>query len=124
MHLDVRIDTACPHCGKPLAYSAGPTTPPPDDLAVRFPRPTAQWWDDVVATCSMIRTFCHRDHADRWTADHAPDAGFVAEATTVWRLAAPWYGDRLDPRYAAHSREHNQRLLDQVGLTGSFWVLP
>lgn len=124
LHLDVRIDTACPHCGAHLGYAAGPSTPPPADLAVRFPRPAAQWWDDVVGTCTMIRTFCDRDHADRWTAEHAPGSGYVAEATTVWKLATPWYGDRLDPQFTPHTREHNQGLLDHVGLTGPFWALP
>ena len=72
----------------------------------------------------MIRVFCNRDHAEQWTAANAPEAGYIAEATAVWRLAIPWYGDRLDPGFQPHSREHNQRLLDECGLTGPFWRLP
>ncbi|MBT2208056.1 alkylmercury lyase family protein [Actinomadura sp. NEAU-AAG7] len=124
LDLDVRIDTACPQCGTPIAYQAGPRLPPPAELAVRFPRPAGEWWDDVVATCTMIRTFCDRGHAERWTADNAPGGGYIAEAATVWRLAGPWYGDRLDSEFQPHSREHNQRLLDECGLTGPFWRLP
>lgn len=124
LHLDVRIDTACPHCGAHLSYHAGPDTPPPAGLAVRFPKPAAQWWDDVVATCTAIRTFCDRDHAEQWTNQHAPDSGYIADAVTVWRLAQPWYGDRLDPDFTPHTRDHNQALLDEVGLTGPFWNLP
>ncbi|MGW6226640.1 alkylmercury lyase family protein [Cellulosimicrobium cellulans] len=124
LHLDVRIDTACPHCATHLTYEAGPDTAPPGELAVRFPRPAAHWWDDVVGTCTMIRTFCTRDHADRWTTDHAPGTGYIAQATAVWQLARPWYGDRVDPQFTPHTREHNQQLLDQVGLTGPFWALP
>ncbi|MFE5291149.1 organomercurial lyase [Isoptericola sp. NPDC056618] len=124
LRLDVRIDTACPHCATQLSYRAGPGTPPPGDLAVRFPRPADRWWDDVVATCTMIRTFCSRDHAELWTAEHASGEGYIAAATTVWELATPWYGDRLDPQFEPHDREKNQQLLDGVGLTGPFWHLP
>lgn len=124
LNLDVRIDTACPHCGNHLSYNAGPNTPPPEKLAVRFPRPAAQWWPDVVATCTMIRTFCNREHAQQWTQENAPDAGYIADAPSVWQLAQPWYGDRLQPDFEPHSREHNQALLDSCGLTGPFWHLP
>lgn len=124
LHLDVRIDTACPHCGAAISVVSGPGIPPPAEPVVRFPLPAAQWWDDVVGTCTMIRMFCDRGHAERWTADHAPGSGYVADATTVWQLAGPWYGDRLNPDFQPHSREHNQRLLDECGLTGPFWRLP
>ena len=42
----------------------------------------------------------------------------------MWRLARPWYGDRLASDYTPHTREHNQALLDEVGLSGEFWRLP
>ncbi|MEU9841754.1 alkylmercury lyase family protein [Actinomadura sp. NPDC048032] len=122
--LDVRIDTACPQCGSRISFESSLGTPPPAELAVRFPRPAEQWWDDVVATCTMIRMFCDRGHAEQWTAGNAPGNGYIADATTVWRLAGPWYGDRLDPDFQPHSREHNQALLEGCGLTGSFWHLP
>ncbi|MFD4351903.1 organomercurial lyase [Nocardia sp. NPDC058518] len=124
LHLDVRIDTACPHCGTGISFRSGPDTEPPAELVVRFPRPAAQWWDDVVATCTMIRMFCDREHAEQWTADHAPGSGYIADGRAVWRLAGPWYGDRLHPDFEPHTREHNQQLLDACGLTGSFWQLP
>lgn len=124
LDLDVRIDTACPQCGAALSFPSGPNAAPPPGLAVRFPRPAGQWWDDVVGTCTMIRMFCDRDHARQWTAANAPGTGHIADATTVWQLAGPWYGDRLHPDFQAHSRDHNQRLLDDCGLTGPFWHLP
>ncbi|MFC7451101.1 alkylmercury lyase family protein [Rhodococcus daqingensis] len=124
LNLEVRIDTACPQCGAAISFVSGPATAPPAELVVRFPRPAALWWDDVVGTCTMIRTFCNRDHAEQWTVDNAPGSGFIADATAVWRLAGPWYGDRLHPDFQPHSREHNQQLLDECGLTGPFWQLP
>lgn len=122
--LDVRIDTACQQCGRHLSLVAGPSTAPPERLAVRFPRPACQWWEDVVGTCTMIRLFCSRDHAEQWTAEHAPGQGYVTDACTVWDLAQAWYGDRLDPDFEPHTREYNQALLDERGLSGAFWRLP
>ncbi|MFE6966265.1 alkylmercury lyase family protein [Agromyces sp. NPDC057679] len=122
--LEVRIETACPECGATISFAAGPTTPPPAELVVRFPRPAAEWWDDVVATCTMIRLFCTREHAESWGAEHAPDTGYLEPATTVWSLAKPWYGDRLAADFTPHTREHNQALLDERGLVGEFWRLP
>ncbi|GAA3788515.1 alkylmercury lyase family protein [Micrococcus endophyticus] len=124
LKLDVRIDTACPQCGEHLSVVAGPNTPPEGEHAVRFPRPAAEWWEDVVGTCTMIRLFCTREHAEQWTAEHAPGQGYVAAARTVWDLAQAWYGDRIDPDFTPHTREHNQRLLEERGLTGEFWELP
>lgn len=126
LSLDVRVDTNCPWCGDALRYQAGPTIAPPAPLVVRFPRPAAQWWDDVVDTCTSIRTFCSLDHAEQWERARGTARGesYLAEAATVWRLAQPWYGDRLDLNFHAHSRDHNQALLTTVGLTGAFWRLP
>lgn len=121
--LEVQIDTACPQCGTHLSYAAGPATAPPAELVVRFPRPAAQWWDDVVGTCTMIRTFCTHEHAATWDAQHG-GGGYLAPATSVWELAGPWYGDRLDADFRPHTREHNQGLLAACGLHGSFWQLP
>lgn len=122
--LEVRIDTACPHCARHLSLVAGPSTPPPEELTVRFPRPAAEWWADVVATCTRIRLFCTGEHAEEWTAAHAPGEGYLTGARTVWDLAQAWYGDRLAEDFTPHSREHNQALLEERGLTGEFWRLP
>jgi hypothetical protein len=124
LRLEVRIDTACPQCGEHLSIVAGPDTAPPERPAVRFPRPAAEWWEDVVGTCTMIRLFCTREHAEQWTDHHAPPQGYIAPARTVWDLAQVWYGDRLDPDYEPHTRAHNQQLLEERGLTGPFWRLP
>lgn len=68
--------------------------------------------------------FCDRGHDEQWTAENAPGTGYIADATAVSRLATPWYGDRLHGDFQPHSREHNQRPLDERGLTGPFWQLP
>jgi Alkylmercury lyase len=116
----VEILTTCPSCQRELRYSA----PPAHDYVVRLPRPAAEWWEDVVATCTDIRTFCSPEHVDEWRERTGAAAGYVTDLGTLWELARPWYGDRLDPDWEPHSREHNQALLDSCGLTGPFWQLP
>lgn len=124
LHLEVLIDTACPGCGAHLRIVAGPLTPPPAEPAVWIPKPAAQWWDDVVATCSAIRLFCSSEHARKWSTETRQAGGQVVPVETMWRLSGPWYGDRLAPDYTPHSTEQNQALLSAVGLTGEFWDLP
>jgi hypothetical protein len=41
----------------------------------------------------------------------------------LMRLARRWYGDRLDPDWRPRPVEASQRILDEVGLSGSFWRL-
>jgi hypothetical protein len=120
----VEILTVCPSCGAELRYAASESSPPDAELVVRLPRPAAEWWEDVVATCTNIRAFCSPEHVEEWRAGEGAAPGYVTDLETLWRLALPWYGDRLDPAWEPHTREHNQSLLDECGLTGPFWALP
>jgi hypothetical protein len=123
-----RLDilTTCPACGRELRYAAGPDDPPEpgDGLVVRVPKPAAQWWDDVVATCTGIRTFCSHEHVEAWRERTGEPPGGVVALEQLWRLARPWYGDRLEPDWRPHPREHNQALLDDLGFPRPFWALP
>jgi hypothetical protein len=124
----VVVRTHCPGCGRDLTVHAGPAQPPDQDLAVRIPCPASRWWDDVVRTCTNIRLFCDASHVKAWQeqqeARGAPrPAGRVISAVTMWQLAQPWYGDRLDPDWSPRPIAAAQRLLGQVGLTGEFWRL-
>jgi hypothetical protein len=118
------IETTCPSCGRELRYEAGPDEPPADNLVVRLPRPAREWWDDVVATCTHIRTFCSTEHVNEWRERVGAPAGTVVKLARLHRLAMPWYGDRLDPDWAPRPRERSQAILGAVGLTGPFWELP
>ena len=121
----VTIRTRCPGCGGDLTVRAGPAQPPEQDLAVHIPVPARGWWDDVVATCGNIRLFCGRSHVGDWAAAGPPyPVGQVIPAVTMWRLAQPWYGDRLDPDWAPRPVAAAQGLLERCGLTGDFWRLP
>lgn len=107
LDLDVLIDTACPACTGRLRVACGPDLSPGPELAVWIPRPAAQWWDDVVATCTAIRLFCSAAHAADWQRRAGAEGGRAVAAEIMWRLARPWYGDRLAPGYTPHATEHN-----------------
>ncbi|MQA73971.1 MAG: alkylmercury lyase [Solirubrobacterales bacterium] len=118
------ILTICPHCGRELSYGAGPQDPPDADrVVVRVPRPAAEWWDDVVATCTAIRSFCSTAHLECWLADTGEPPGARVELERLWQLALPWYGDRLDPDWRPRSLEQRQEMLERAGLRGPFWQL-
>jgi hypothetical protein len=118
----LEVTTTCPGCGKLLRYSAPPDAPP--GLVVRLPRPAAEWWEDVVATCSSIRTFCSREHVSDWVERTASAPGETVPLEQLHRLALPWYGDRLDPDWQPQTQQQRQRLLEECGLSGPFWKLP
>jgi len=123
LHEELELLARCPQCGRSVAMRVGPDRPPPA-LTIRIPRPAAEWWDDVVKTCNDIRLYCGEDHARAFVARCGLAAGVLVDAERMWRLAQPWYGDRLDPDYAPRSREDRQRLLAESGLDGPFWQLP
>ncbi len=62
------------------------------------------------------------EHVDRWLDGRAPGATIGVDLLA--ELAVAWWHDRLDPAWRPHTREHNQAILDRLGLTGPFWRLP
>ena len=68
--------------------------------------------------------FRSEDDVARWCAAHGREPGATLSTSVLQRLAASWYGDRLDPGWRPRTRERSQALLEAAGLTGSFWRLP
>jgi hypothetical protein len=60
-------------------------------------------------------------HVDRWLAGRLKGAHIPI--TKLAELAAAWWADRLSPDWEPHTREHNQAILDRLGLRGAFWRL-
>lgn len=69
-----------------------------------------------------MNLFRSEEHVDRWLGDRKP--GATISVTTLSELARDWWSDRLSPRWRPHTRDHNQAVLDRLGLTGDFWRLP
>lgn len=58
---------------------------------------------------------------DRWCADRGVPKGAAVPLEQVWRLAGPWYADRLDDNWTPRTADVMERLLSDAGLTGDFW---
>jgi hypothetical protein len=65
--------------------------------------------------------FRSEDHLQRWLAGRSP--GRTLSLEKLSELAHSWWGDRLSPDWRPHTREQNQAILDDLGLTGDFWRL-
>ena len=68
-----------------------------------------------------MNLFRSEEHVARWLGDRTPGATLSVEGLAA--LALAWWGDRLDPNWRPHTRDQNQRILDRLGLTGTFWQL-
>jgi Alkylmercury lyase len=118
----VVIRTRCPGCGTALTIRAGRDRPPEQDLVVHVRWPASRWWDDVVAACTNIRLFCSAAHVEAWARAGHP-VGAVITSAAMWRLAQPWYGNRLEPGWSPRPVADAQQILEQCGLSGEFWQL-
>jgi hypothetical protein len=68
-----------------------------------------------------MNLFRSEEHVTRWLGGRA--AGATIPVTTLAALASAWWADRLDPGWRPHTRDHNQAILEGLGLTGVFWRL-
>ena len=69
-----------------------------------------------------MNLFRSEEHVQRWLAGREP--GATIPVTTLAELARRWWDDRLDPDWQPHTRDFNQAILDDLGLSGPFWQLP
>jgi hypothetical protein len=68
-----------------------------------------------------MNLFRSEEHITRWLDGRPP--GATLPVSGLCDLAHGWWGDRLDPDWRPHSRDQNQAILDDLGLTGPFWQL-
>ena len=66
--------------------------------------------------------FRSEEHVERWLRARRP--GTTIPVTTLAPLAVEWWSDRLSPDWRPRTRAESQAILDDLGLTGSFWRLP
>jgi hypothetical protein len=69
-----------------------------------------------------MNLFRSEEHVERWLGGRAP--GATIPIAQLAELAFAWWSDRLSPAWQPHTREQNQAILDDVGLTAQFWRLP
>jgi hypothetical protein len=69
-----------------------------------------------------MNLFRSEEHIQRWLGRR--QAGASIPVGKLSELAHAWWSDRLSPEWKPHTRDQNQGILDQLGLTGEFWRLP
>ncbi len=68
-----------------------------------------------------MNLFRSEDHIGRWLGSRSP--GATIDVTQLCALAHAWWGTRIDPTWRPRSREQNQAILSELGLTDEFWNL-
>lgn len=68
-----------------------------------------------------MNLFRSEEHISRWL--DGRDPGMTTPVTKLAELAHAWWGDRVAPDWQPHTREQNQSILTELGLTDSFWQL-
>ena len=68
-----------------------------------------------------MNLFRSEEHITRWLGGRPP--GATTSVSTLCDLAHRWWGDRVAADWRPHTREQNQAILDDLGLTGDFWQL-
>ncbi len=69
-----------------------------------------------------MNLFRSEEHIQRWLGHRDP--GATITVVKLSELAHAWWDDRLATNWQPHDRVRNQRILDELGLTGDFWRLP
>ncbi len=69
-----------------------------------------------------MNLFRSEEHIDRWLGER--ERGATIPVTTLSELAHSWWNDRLSQEWQPHTRVQNQAILDRLGLTAEFWLLP
>jgi hypothetical protein len=69
-----------------------------------------------------MNLFRSEEHITRWLASRRP--GATIAVAKLSELAHLWWGDRLSADWKPHTRDQNQAILSNLGLTGDFWRLP
>jgi hypothetical protein len=122
---DIRIDSFCHHCGERIRIdmSGGHATlvEPAETIVYLALRP-AEWWEDIITTCSNTMVFfsspAHRDASDLAA---SPDAAASLTPDEVHALGIPLYENKLDIDYARPGRDELNAHFASLGLTGPYW---
>jgi hypothetical protein len=124
---DTTVKSFCHHCAAPIQIELrdglAAQVDPPATLVYLALRP-AEWWGDIVTTCSNTMVFFaspeHRDASDLCL---GTDAGASLTPDQVRALSEPIYGSKFALDYARPTREALLAHWATMGLTGDYWTL-
>lgn len=124
---EVRVDSACHHCGAPIEINLADGTArrvdPPDAL-VHLALPPSRWWDDIVTTCGNTMVFfASAEHRDASDLCRPADEAVSLTTDQVHALSGPIYARKLDLDYERPSRDELLAHFANIGLTGPYWQL-
>ena len=124
---DTRVDSFCHHCGAPIQIElrdGRATRVDPNESLVYLALRPADWWGDIVTTCSNTMVFFasaeHRDASDLCT---GADASASLTPDQVHALSGLIYGSKLALDYARPAKEALLAHWAAMGLSGDYWKL-
>jgi hypothetical protein len=124
---EIHVESFCHHCAAPITIElrdGRAVRVEPEGAIVYLALPAAQWWDDIITTCSNTMVFfASPEHRDASTLCASAEAGASLTPDQVHALSVPLYTTRMELGY---TRPPKQVLLDHfstMGLTGEFWRL-
>ncbi len=125
---NIAVRSFCTHCCEPILIELtdeAVRSAQPRDTIIYLGLPFAQWWDDIVNTCSnTMLFFCNQSHLDAWVEGNGlekPGESLTIEQTL--RLAGPTYRGRMELDYDKPSAEVLSTHFEALGLTGAFWAV-
>jgi len=124
---DVRVESFCHHCATPITIElrgGRATSVDPPEALVYFAVRAAQWWDDIINTCSNTMVFFaspqHRDASD---ISAAADQGASLTLDQVHTLSTLSYSNKFAIDYERPPKEAYLAHFAAIGLTGDYWKL-
>ena len=60
---------------------------------------------------------------EAWLARTGHPFGAMIDFATMWALVQRWYAGRLEPEWRGLGAQRGQAIIDDLGLTGSWWQL-
>ena len=69
-----------------------------------------------------MNLFRSEEHVGQWLQGRRP--GATIPVATLAALAVAWWSNRLSPDWRPRTTAQSQAILDDLGLTGTFWRLP
>jgi hypothetical protein len=123
----IQVESYCYHCGRPVSFGlraghveTGEAQPP----VIYLGRPAAEWWNDIITTCSnTMLFFASPAHLREWRASHPEVGGVQLAIETVLKLSGPLYAGKLDVGFVRPSRDQLIQLFRGLNLTGEFWKI-
>jgi hypothetical protein len=121
---ETRVESYCHHCAEPIAIllrDGKVVSSTPEESLVFLSMPVANWYDNLVNTCSNNMVyFASRDHMDRWLKEN-PVRGESLSVEKMAEVCQPLSRGRMELDWQRPAKEEVMAYWDSIGMTSSFW---